>query len=658
MGKGNDPAESPSTELKYCYGHGYQKSHNSADCKLLAGDKKKFTAEMRRATGPNHPPGGSTKINGQTAPQKPKTVTANMVHQLEPTSNDDSFDEQSDDGLDETEAFLSGILEDYKTEEATAMMMDDALLLDDMTPDSTGQVLPPHEVPRSSLDENLGHKMARSAAPPPKSTPAIQQELGEAPFPYVLITDGSQFRARTGPSLPFWEAELDALQNSFRAKFAQQPHIEPPSRRIPTVDELQVEFITWLLDQPLLPLQVSPASSGFYSVVYGCPVLRSNSQITSDLGAMEGSHKTPYEPSGAKMEQSDLGAMEGSGKTPYEPSGATMEQSSSVATGFFDDEYVGGKRAALLSRDVSGSPLNPAQRASPTYHDVFSAELTTISQIERHEERIYQPGYTPTAIRANITAMLRNMGQDQHMVDFQDKDIPPPTRDPQTHKILTGLLHKRNRLDRDFQLPTASVAADGTSLQTGQYEQEYLRRDKEYNRLNRGMYHVYAASAYIVHDRNFLSYCRPSLRNLPESTAYKLETLKAQLRPPQAQLKTTKAHPRPLDPAGPPYQTIHNPTPTQTKPIFSGPKPAYSDVLRGPALKPRATWMRDEPPFMSEEQADQVWRQSNDAMFGRTSPTTLELEQHIKNLRKMLNERTQKALPLPQRHDKDTLSEG
>jgi hypothetical protein len=303
---------------------------------------------------------------------------------------------------------------------------------------------------------------------------------------------------------------------------------------------------------------------------------------------MEGSSKTPYEPSGATMEQSDLGAMEGSGKTPYEPSGATMEQSSSVATGFFDDEYVGGKRAALLSRDVSGSPLNPAQRASPTYHDVFSAELTTISQIERHEERIYQPGYTPTAIRANITAMLRNMGQDQHMVDFQDKDIPPPTRDPQTHKILTGLLHKRNRLDRDFQLPTASVAADGTSLQTGQYEQEYLRRDKEYNRLNRGMYHVYAASAYIVHDRNFLSYCRPSLRNLPESTAYKLETLKAQLRPPQAQLKTTKAHPRPLNPAGPPYQTIHNPTPTQTKPIFSGPQTCIFGCASWPCFETKS----------------------------------------------------------------------
>ena len=250
------------------------------------------------------------------------------------------------------------------------------------------------------------------------------------------------------------------------------------------------------------------------------------------------------------------------------------------------------------------------------------------------------------------------------MVDFQDRDIPPPNRDLNTHQILTNLLRKRNRLDRDFQLPAESVAADGTSLQTNrEYEEEYRRRNDEYNRINRKMYHVYAASPYVVHDRNFLSYCRPALRNLPESTAYKLETLKAQLRSPKAPLKTTKAQPRPpkaqlrpLDPAGPPYQTIQSPTPVQTQPVFSGPKPAYSDVLRGP-LKPRAAWMREEPPLMSEEQADQVWRQSNDAMFGRTSPTTLELEQHIRNLQQMLNERTQKALPLPQHHDKDALNE-
>ncbi len=62
------------------------------------------------------------------------------------------------------------------------------------------------------------------------------------------------------------------------------------------------------------------------------------------LEAMEGSYRTPYEPSGATMEGSStleplnkatstpyefahLEAMEGSYRTPYEPSGATMEGS-------------------------------------------------------------------------------------------------------------------------------------------------------------------------------------------------------------------------------------------------------------------------------------------------------------------------------------------
>jgi hypothetical protein len=136
------------------------------------------------------------------------------------------------------------------------------------------------------------------------------------------------------------------------------------------------------------------------------------------------------------------------------------------------------------------------------------------------------------------------------------------------------------------------------------YEEEYARRNKEYNRLNRSMYHVYAASAHVIHDNNFLSYyCRPALRNLPESTAYQLETLKAQLRPPKAQLKPSKAQQspsnnqlRPLDPAGPPYRTIQAPTHLQTQPVFNGSKPSYSDVVR-PSLKPREPWMKEDPPL-------------------------------------------------------------
>ncbi len=121
-----------------------------------------------------------------------------------------------------------------------------------------------------------------------------------------------------------------------------------------------------------------------------------------------------------------------------------------------------------------------------TYEEAcYTATLTTTSDIEQHEARLYQPGYTPTAIRTNIQNMLRDSKPEKHMVDFQAKDIPPRNRDPRTYHILTDLMSKRNQLDKDFHLPLNAVAADGTHLHTGPaYEQEYLKRDQEYNRLN------------------------------------------------------------------------------------------------------------------------------------------------------------------------------
>jgi hypothetical protein len=49
----------------YCYAHGTQGSHTSAQCKVMAGQPHNFTAEMRKATNPNQPPGGSTFVQGQ-----------------------------------------------------------------------------------------------------------------------------------------------------------------------------------------------------------------------------------------------------------------------------------------------------------------------------------------------------------------------------------------------------------------------------------------------------------------------------------------------------------------------------------------------------------------------------------------------------------------
>ena len=141
--------------------------------------------------------------------------------------------------MDETTAFLAGIFqdstEDYDTAEATAMMMDDTLLLDDTTSVST-RVRSSHEVPRSSLDENRGDQKhvegehgpvrpevgSNLGVPPTYEVPRLppgessgnqihvsrgynverpttsQAPTGERPSPYVLITDGSQFRR------PFW----------------------------------------------------------------------------------------------------------------------------------------------------------------------------------------------------------------------------------------------------------------------------------------------------------------------------------------------------------------------------------------------------------------------------------------------------------------------
>jgi hypothetical protein len=151
---------------------------------------------------------------------------------------------------------------------------------------------------------------------------------------------------------------------------ARHPTFRVPS--VPEPEDLQMQFIHWLLARPSIPMLAAPANSGFYDNVY---------------------------------------------------------RSHPPQTGFFDDEYVDGKRSTNVGfppRDLDLTPLNPARSASPTYHEVCTAILTTNAEIERHEERIYQVGYTPSAIRTRVESMLRDSSADQPILDFQEKDIPPP----------------------------------------------------------------------------------------------------------------------------------------------------------------------------------------------------------------------------------------
>ena len=626
--KGKRDAESSSTEtLKYCYGHGSQRSHTSAECKMLAGDKAQFNAAMRAATGPNNPPGGSTKVNGQeVSTTKTKKVSAHVAYDEDDADDNGEYDADDNDAYDETATFLASCLSDsnsddhnaYDTLQGSAMMIEDTLLFDESDPaPSTNEVTHADgerrlmQPPVLSSRPTQAIAAAQSARSPTSRQSYLQPKpvnltLGESkvvgeletggskvaderetmeedktPAHVTLITDGSQFRK------PFWEAEVQLLQDLIRRQYAGRKDIL--SRRIPTADELQIQFVTWLIDQPNLPLLSAPVSSGFYSAIYGI-----------------------------------------------------CKPPPSSGTGFFDEEYVSGKCQRNMPT-VSRDGLNPATRPDLTYQEACTAELTTPASVAHHEKRLYLPGYTPTSIRNNIRTMLQTADPDQHMVDFQEKDIPPQNRDPQTHRILTDLLQKRNELDEDFLLDPNEVAADGTIIydKGRTYEQEYVQRDREYNRINRGMYHVYAASAYIIHDRNFLSYCRPTLRNLPITTAYKLAKLKARLID--------------LDTTNPPYQTIQKPTRVQTQPIFSAPRPSYADVLRH-TLQPRKDWMRDQPPYMSDSEADHTWHRSNAATFGSGNLTDAEIQQQIDILKSIQDQRLQTALPLPPRHDRNSPS--
>ncbi len=105
----------------------------------MSGDKQKYNNEMRRAKSPKHPPGGSTKVHGQAVTPATQTVRAHMAHQVEDAeSQDTDADEETAailaDILRETEeqneSDMSGYLPpDYGITHATALMMDDIILL-------------------------------------------------------------------------------------------------------------------------------------------------------------------------------------------------------------------------------------------------------------------------------------------------------------------------------------------------------------------------------------------------------------------------------------------------------------------------------------------------------------------------------------------------
>jgi hypothetical protein len=230
---------------------------------------------------------------------------------------------------------------------------------------------------------------------------------------------------------------------------------EIPSRQIPTADELQIQFITWLLGHPELPLLVSPASSGFYNEVWGLlpggktvaqqndRQVRSkaddlNSSIDEQHTDMEGSFETPYDPTSAKINlpiNDQHTDMEGSFATPYDPTSATKP-----STGFFDEDYVGGKRQIFVPEIHKRPgyvakhvlPINPACRPEMTYEEAcYTATLTTTSDIEQHEARLYQPGYTLPLFVQTYKICCETLSLNNILLIFKPKTFLPAIETPE-----------------------------------------------------------------------------------------------------------------------------------------------------------------------------------------------------------------------------------
>lgn len=132
---------------------------------------------------------------------------------------------------------------------------------------------------------------------------------------------------------------------------------------------------------------------------------------------------------------------------------------------------------------------NPKAEITPTYLEAFESELRTIAQIDVHEARIYQAGYTPKAIRSKIKLLLRNLKPEEHLVDFQTLHIPPETRDPQTHMVLHALLRE---------LKKTKDAMSLSLLQDHNMNAEYVELGREHNITNRVMHQIYSDSPFII----------------------------------------------------------------------------------------------------------------------------------------------------------------
>jgi hypothetical protein len=171
--------------------------HSSTECKLMAGDTARFTAALHSSTGPNQPPGGSTKVLGQE--WELREMTANAMSSAPansiPAPDRDDYQEAADL---HTEAFLANLMlkvlngndgytsADEDPVQITANMManDDLWLLYSYTADDSTQSDPGPQIP-PPLEPTATNLYLKPMSPPvvPISRPV---PVDSTPLSYLI----------------------------------------------------------------------------------------------------------------------------------------------------------------------------------------------------------------------------------------------------------------------------------------------------------------------------------------------------------------------------------------------------------------------------------------------------------------------------------------
>ena len=161
------------------------------------------------------------------------------------------------------------------------------------------------------------------------------------------------------------------------------------------------------------------------------------------------------------------------------------------STGFFDEEYVQGRRTVTPPPAIPNeSSAITAVAAGPATDAIALIEPGRLSNPVQVIDVDFESRQEVDRVHTRIMGMLA-MGR--WLPDFKAHHIPSQIRDPELHRQLHELLLAQNRLEADLENMMNDVAADKTSLDpTRDFEAEYERMNSAYDETNRTMFLLYA----------------------------------------------------------------------------------------------------------------------------------------------------------------------